>query len=197
MGHCLTRWIEKLKPFFDAFQSCFKDRFRFTAGLYFLYRAVPPTVFAALDSTFAYYATLEVLFMLFFLFHLIAQPYRRMKKQHLPFANLAIITALYMYNYSEVQDTLEATYAESTIAVIQMILIYLPIICTLGHVLLRCSYKSISAFRNQSQLKQDCDQGDDYHEFPAHMLDEEEDTKIPTSFKYTNFGEDFQNSNEY
>ena len=201
VGLCLTRWIEKFKPFFDAFQSRFKDRFRFTAGLYFLYRAVPPTVFAAVDSTFAYYATLEVLFIIFFLFHSIAQPYRRMKNNiyhSLVMANLAIITALYMYNYSEVQDTLEATYSESTIAVIQLILIYLPIVCTLGHVLLRCSYKSITVFRkSRSQLKQDCDQGDDYHEFPARMLDEEEDTKIPTSFKYTNFGEDFQNSNEY
>ena len=192
VGLCLTRWIEKLKPFFDAFQSHFKDRFRFTAGLYFLYRVVFPAVFAAVDSIFAYYATLEVLFIIFFLFHLIAQPYRRMKNNiyhMLVMAYLAIITALYMYNYSEVQDTLEV---ESTIAVIQLILIYLPVVCTLGHFLLRCSYKSITAFRkSRSQLKQDCDQGDDYHEFPARMLDEEKDTKIPTSFKYFNFGEDF------
>ena len=195
VGLCLTRWIEKFKPFFDAFQSRFKDRFRFTAGLYFLYRAVPPTVFAAVDSTFAYYATLEVLFIIFFLFHSIAQPYRRMKNNiyhSLVMANLAIITALFMYNFSEVQDTLAATYSESSIAVIQLILIYLPVVCTLGHFLLRCSNKSITAFRkSRSQLKQDCDQGDDYHEFPARMLNEEEDTKIPTSFKYFNFGEDF------
>ena len=68
VGLCLTKWVEKLKPFFDAFQGHFKDRFRFVAGLYFLYRVIPPIVFAAEEDTFVYYATLEVFFVLFFFF---------------------------------------------------------------------------------------------------------------------------------
>ena len=30
--------LNRLKPFFDSFQSCFKDEFRFFSGLYFVYR---------------------------------------------------------------------------------------------------------------------------------------------------------------
>ena len=200
-GLLLTRWIEKLKPFFDAFQSRFKDRFRFTAGLYFLYRVVPPAIFAAVDSTFAYYATLEVFFIIFFLFHSIAQPYRKMKNNlyhSLVMANLAIITGLYMYNYSEAQDTLAATYAESTIAVILLILIYLPVVCAVGHVLIRCGYKSFTAVKkSKNESKQTCDLREDYyHEFPARMLVEDDDAEIPTSFKYTNIDDDSHKSDE-
>ena len=37
-------WTIRLKPVLDSFQACFKDRFRFFAGLYFMYRVA---IFAA------------------------------------------------------------------------------------------------------------------------------------------------------
>ena len=40
--------ISKLKPLLDTFQGCFKDRMRFFAGLYFVYRWIPLIVAVAL-----------------------------------------------------------------------------------------------------------------------------------------------------
>lgn len=65
--------IIRLKPLLDCIQGCFKDNFRFFAGLYFLYR----WVFQLLYMTgFGLYYVVSGLFTLFILaLHSICQPY--------------------------------------------------------------------------------------------------------------------------
>ena len=47
--------ISKLKPFLDSFQGCFNDHLRFFAGIYFLYRWIPPLLFALLPTVTGFY----------------------------------------------------------------------------------------------------------------------------------------------
>ena len=47
---CMVVPLEKLKPFFDSFQGCFKDEYRFFAGLFFIYRLLALTSYAVTDS---------------------------------------------------------------------------------------------------------------------------------------------------
>ena len=93
--------LDKMKPFFDSFQSCFKDEFRFFSGLYFVYR-----FFILLTVIFSYglqdsffYLEIELIGML--ILHAICQPYK--ERLHnvidtLLFGNLAIINMIIYYD---------------------------------------------------------------------------------------------------
>ena len=43
--------ISKLKPFLDSFQGCFRDNFRFFAGLYLIYRWIGPLAYTRTSNT--------------------------------------------------------------------------------------------------------------------------------------------------
>ena len=94
--------MEKLKPLFDSFQSCFKDEYRFFAGLYFVYR-----FFIMFNSVICYvqdcFFILEIQLVSMLILHAICQPYK--KRLHnvidtLLFGNLAVINAITYYIFS-------------------------------------------------------------------------------------------------
>ena len=71
----------KLMPFLDSFQACFKDRHRYFAGLYFLYRLLFITIASIIVQDPQYYYGLVIaLFMLIIPLHAFIQPYK--KKWH-------------------------------------------------------------------------------------------------------------------
>ena len=92
--------LKRMKPMFDSFQSCFKDKYRFFAGLYyFLYRLVALLSFLFTDSLTKFYIVLEVQLIVMLTLQAIAYPYRR--RWHniidvLLFANFAVINAMTM-----------------------------------------------------------------------------------------------------
>ena len=181
VGLGLTRWIEKLKPLLDAFQSCFKDRFRFTAGLYFLYRAVVPAVYVAVDNTLSFYITLEILFTIALLFHTIAQPYHKTRNNiyhALVVADLGLITSLYIYNYTVSQQEIADHDREILVTSIVMILIYLPLIGALGYLIITCgrrlwpsTLKKLKVLKRRSAIRGRNIEDDG--ELPARLLEEE------------------------
>ena len=127
----LCKPIEKLVPFLDSFQGCFKDNCRFFAGLYFLYRILI-LLNNSLTLTYYFYILLEVQLILMLLVHGIVQPYK--KRSHnlidsLLFANMAIINGISMFNYSQsfspqlFLNNLQVSF------VIQEILMLLPLLC--------------------------------------------------------------------
>ena len=119
--------LEKIKPLFDSFQSCFKDNCRFFSGLYVLYRLVALISFLLFDSLMTFYIALEVQLAIMFTLH--ATTYAYKKRWHnildtLLFANLAIINALTMYNYEITMNGDHLTI--NIISIIQTFLVLLP-----------------------------------------------------------------------
>ena len=120
--------LDKCVPFFDAFQSCFKNKYRFFAGLYFLYRAM-----AVALITYQWQITTRLIyqqgfFLLIVLIHCVCQPYKLRKYNILDgciFVILAAINSLSLYNVFNDEIYLSASQASFWI---QLILIYTPFV---------------------------------------------------------------------
>ncbi len=118
----------------DSFQSCFKDEFRFFAGLYFLYRVATMVVFVASRNLTEFYITLEFLLIIALSVHCIVQPYK--KRWHnvidsLLFANLAIINGISLYHFLTIVEGKESNKELHNVRFsikIQVILIYIPLV---------------------------------------------------------------------
>ena len=127
---CKVISIENLKPILDSFQGCFKDRFRFFAGLYFLYRLFAVICFAYTSSLSVFYMAVEVQLVLMLMIHALVQPYKR--RWHnaidgLLFADLALINALTTFSFSK--SSSESEFYKSYVTIvssIQALLICLP-----------------------------------------------------------------------
>ena len=131
--------MSNLKPLLDSIQGCFKDNFRFFAGLYFVYRwtilliHMNPSVFNV------YYAAVGGVLLFILTLHTICQPY--IKRVHniidtLLFVNLVVINFLSSFNYhssrAEKEMEQEATVLTS---IVQLVLIYLPILAMGAYVI--------------------------------------------------------------
>ena len=120
--------LNKLKPFFDSFQGCFKDEYRFFSGLYLIYRfsIFLNVVLNYLQVSFFY---LEIQLAIMLVFHALCQPYK--KRLHnvidtLLFGNLAIINA---NTYYELNLSLSTTTAASIdLSFLTCVLTILPLL---------------------------------------------------------------------
>ena len=138
-----------LKPFLDAFQGCFKDNFRYFAGLYFIYRWIGIFLYAIVSVYSTFYVTLEIILIVILVSHALCQPY--IKKWHnildtLLLANLVLInrlTSLHYYNSQVLLGTQGRTY------ILQVILIYLPLVYLVVYVVLQIMGKT--CFKKQLQ----------------------------------------------
>ncbi len=135
----LFRPLDNLKPFFDSFQGCFKDEFRFFSGLYFIYRffIMFNVLYNYLQDSFFF---LEIQLLLMLVIHAVCQPYK--KRLHniidtLLLGNLAVIIAITYYNLTY-SNTLSGTNIDVTgLSVVSCILIILPIVvavCILAYI---------------------------------------------------------------
>ena len=122
--------MHRFKPLIDSFQGCFKDRYRYFAGLFFIYRFIMSLSFALSTNAVTLYVTLEVLLIVMFTLHAWAQPYERRFHNLLDtfmFANLAVVNALSIYNFYWTNYSSNITDLTVSLA-FQTILIYLPIL---------------------------------------------------------------------
>ena len=134
--------MSNLKPLLDCFQSCFKDNFRFFAGLYFLYRWIAPVVYTTSSSLSTAYITTEILLILTLAIHALCQPYIKRVYNMIDtvlLTDLLLINSItcihyYLFQSRENQHTVNKKVAR--IAIIQAILIYLPFITMLACMLL-------------------------------------------------------------
>ena len=89
--------INSLMPMFDVFQGCFKDNFRFFAGLYFFYRIAILVPFAFSESLFQFAIFAELVFLSILGAHSIVHPYKLRTHNvidSLLFLDLAVINML-------------------------------------------------------------------------------------------------------
>ena len=100
---CLLIPLEKAKPFFDSFQSGFKDNRRFFASFYFFYRLSVLVAFALLGQSLTFYVVLGIQFLLMLVFQATLQPLRSPRQNlvdFLLFSNLLVINMITIFNYS-------------------------------------------------------------------------------------------------
>ena len=129
---CRIMPLESMKPIFDSFQSCFKDKYRFFVGFYFLYRVVALVSFLITDTLTKFYIALKVQLIVMLTLQATTYPYHR--RWHniidiLLFANLAVINAMTMYNYKKAKERNNNTRSLNAVSAIQTILISVPFVC--------------------------------------------------------------------
>ncbi|CAI8041672.1 hypothetical protein GBAR_LOCUS23140 [Geodia barretti] len=166
-GHCnlsetklvTTLWRMMPIQFLDAFQSSFKDKYRFFAGLYFLYRAAILAFFVCCQSWLEFYTVVQLLLIFILAIHSVFQPHKERKHNivdSLLFANLCLINAITLYYYSrtEVMGRFMSEILMDALAVVQAVLIILPLL--LGIMLYfiewkikRKEYENLPSLRNE------------------------------------------------
>ncbi len=157
--------LERLKPFLDSFQGCFKDNFRFFSGLYFIYRILVSVVMASMRPTDAYFYV-SVLLAVLLVFHAVVQPY--VQRSHniadvLLICNLLLINMITGYNVSKMKS--DDTHAEISLTVsisswVQIILIFTPLFCLLVPL-----KKAISKLRRRTKKNVEFSKSADYGSF--------------------------------
>ena len=139
--------INSLKPLLDSFQGCFKDNLRFFAGLYFLYRWIAQIISVAPSTGFSRYDVgVNTLLTIILALHALCQPYTR--KGHntidtLLFTDLILITAITFFHLYAIRARVSKQTAVENItvsAVIQVVLVYLPL-------LIMTVYVAVSVYR--------------------------------------------------
>lgn len=133
-------FVYKLKPFIDCFQSCYTDKCRFFAGLYFFYRLMILICFTFSSTNFHSYSGLVLIFIMGI--HSTVQPFK--KRIHninnslilfnLSLINGSVILSKLIIDISEDSD-ITSNKAFITVNVIQLVLLYLPMIaavCIIG-----------------------------------------------------------------
>ena len=181
--------IEKLKPFFDSFQSCYKDNFRFFSGLYFVYRLSILVILSISKSLTFFYTIIagQLIFML--VIHALAQPYE--KRWHnavdiLTFADLAIINGITFFNYVYTKET-GFQHRVDIASSVQLLLIYLPMVYLVMYIIFHLLSK-MNAYVKRKHTGEPIDDFD----FPARLIYSNEDRDAEEA-EYHNL-EELQNS---
>ena len=124
--------ITRFKPLFDSFQGCFKDKYRFFAGVFFFYRFVVSLVSALSTNPVSLYVSTEIMAIIMLTLHAWAQPYERRFYNLLDtfmYANLAIVSGMTLFNYYWVNNPTNSNpMIVNIVMVVQLILIYLPLV---------------------------------------------------------------------
>ena len=130
--HCKpwTRLREPFKPLMDSFQSCFKDKFRFYAGLFFLYRtAILANLFIFSDNM-QYHFVNEMILMIIFGIQAVSQPFQETRHNVLASVTLLAllsINALGM-RINMVAGNKHYTSEVTILQCFQLILVYFPLL---------------------------------------------------------------------
>lgn len=128
--------IYRLKPLIDSFQGSFKDKFRFFAGLYFIYRVLILASYSIARSTSQFFVISQFLLLIYMGAHSIVQPYK--KQSHniidsLIFLNLVLINActifLNVYNTESRENYFSGiAHIVTLFFAIRVFLLYLPMV---------------------------------------------------------------------
>ncbi len=169
--------LEKIKPFFDSMQGAFIDRYRFFAGLYFLYRLVCLLSFA-LSSTFTIHYTLTGLFLALMLAaHGAYRPYKKGWQNILEASllfNLFVINSLTFYNYYHILPDQTDTYNSVVLPAVQNVLILLPLLYLVSYTAY-CVFVNIRSLCRQHQLAQETSDDSDAILFVLDKRDSDSD----------------------
>ena len=143
--------INRLLPLFDSFQSCYKDKMRFYAGLYFLYRV----------AAFLAYMHSEILPPVFLAvlilgIHSVLQPYKSWKYNAIDgliFLDIAIINSI----TEMIKSSLITNRSKNILRLkqIQLAFIYLPMVSLLLIISVKVGRKLKIKMVRQDELRRE------------------------------------------
>ena len=121
-------------PFIDSFQSCYKDRLRFFAGLYFVYRVIILLAFTISDNDLLFSIYSEIVLIVLLGIHAIVQPYKESIYNildSLVFLNLALINGCTIISKEWIKQLDKSTkYSKDPsiliLSAFQLVLLYMP-----------------------------------------------------------------------
>ena len=123
--------LEMARPLFDAFQSSFKDNYRYFSGLYFVYRLTILSSFVLLHNLTEFYLNVQVQLTLILAIHAVIQPYKKVWHNIVDgviFMILASINAMTVFNYKHATELLDYQGKIRTVSALQILLIYIPLV---------------------------------------------------------------------
>ena len=131
--HCLWRFYPatKVHVLLDTFQGCFKIKYRFFAGLYFVFRLVINFNIMLNESWLQQYVVQQAACVIMVMLIAVCQPYNKENDifnriDAFIFANLAVINAISLYLYEFSHNNPQLTSLPLTAFAFQYILVYLP-----------------------------------------------------------------------
>ena len=147
--------IRKLIPFIDSFQSCYKDRYRFFAGLYFVYKILILICYTSNPQGYLFHGYTQLLLMTFLGIHCVIQPYKRRIHNILDaliFFNLSMVNGFALISeYFAVHSLPGKSQYPTSIPLIsntlQLALLYTPMIVLLAILFI----KTFKFIRNRKQ----------------------------------------------
>lgn len=147
-----TRLRERFKPLLDSFQSCFKDKFRFFAGLFFLYRTTILANLLIFSNNMQYLFVNEVILVIIFGVQAVVQPFEA------PCDNVIsslVLLALLIINTLGINDNIYIgnKHYIKEVAVLQyfqILLVCLPLFIALAWALKLLFRKCLQCKRNYS-----------------------------------------------
>ncbi len=139
-----TYWANRLlmikfKPLLDAFQGCYRDKYRCFASFYFLYKVLFLSLYLFLPTRILFYTVTLLLLIAILTLHSIIRPYK--EKWHniidsLLLMNTAIVNGLSLYMYSNENESKMKGEIQNA-QWIQLALIYLPMCCVVLYIIYR------------------------------------------------------------
>ena len=170
--------IERMKPLIDAFQGCFKDNYRFFAGLQFVYRGtILSSVF--FSNVKVIYSLFEIQLIAMLLIHATAQPYK--KRWHnivdaFILFDLALINKMTMFSYD--YNKADKHLIEG-VGIVQIVLILLPLLYMIAYI-------SVCIVAKVHQLCWKRKTSEDTHLeldiFPARLMDTEDSSEFDVDY---------------
>ena len=122
--------IQKLMPFIDCFQGCYKDRFRFFAGLYFVYRVAIIVCVLTAKSYSEVLVFTQLLLVLIFVIHSVLNPYKLKLHNSLDSAAISIMALINIINIIVDRTPSVHQWTIYLLQAFQLILLYLPIVAS-------------------------------------------------------------------
>ena len=163
LAHVL--WRVMPIQFLDVFQSSFKDKYRFFAGFYFLYRAAILALYVTAQSWVGFYAMIQLMLTMILSLHSLVQPHKEMKHNIIDsilFANLCLINSisLFYYTSAELYGPFKSGAIVNTIAIVQTLLIIWPLFFVIvlwlvkwrRHRKRRVGYESLPSLRESHEF---------------------------------------------
>ena len=179
--------LERFRPFFDSFQSSFKDEYRCFAGLYFIYRFLTLLSFAGVPSLTTFYTVVQIQFILMLLLHTWIQPYKKKWHNRLDsyiLCTLVMLNSITIFHLCKSFKQEEPNEKTFHFTIIQIGLAYLPILVMLAQYayskrsLLKKFWQKLPMNTNIHVLGGKCD-----NEEILLRLQESRDMDLSTSYK--------------
>ena len=174
----------KLMPFLDSFQACFKDKHRYFAGLYFLYRLLFITITSIIiQGPQYYYGFVICLFMFIIFLHVFLQPYKKRWHDLLEislFITIISLLIITLYNFAFNQSN--GTHLINA----QLVLISLSIGYMVVYIAIKI-YQNLIALKKKKEIRpvsRECTEVNENTEsLPYRLLNDNNEVTISNSYR--------------